>query len=220
MIYKMENQFTLPLIGDFAPSFKAQSTKWHINFPEDYSGKWVVLFSHPADFTPVCTTEFMWFQNAYSDFQNIWVELLWYSVDGIHSHIEWLKNIEKNFGVKIEFPLLAGTQIAHLYWMLHPNADNSATVRAVFVVNPDSKISAIMYYPLSNWRSVAEILRLVKSLQTTAKFKRATPENRPNNSFFGDKVIVPPANTMEQSVEYANKYENKDWYLCTEKNPN
>jgi len=216
----MENQNTLPLIWDMAPAFKALSTKWEVNFPEDYKGKRVVLFSHPADFTPVCTTEFIGFQNAYEDFKAINTELLWYSVDGIHGHIEWLRNIEKNFWIKVEFPLLAWQQIAHLYGMLHPNADNSATVRAVFVINPEWKISAIMYYPLSNGRSVAEILRLVKSLQTTAVHKRATPENWPNNPIFGDKVIVPPANTMEDAKAYPEKYENKDWYLCTEKNPN
>lgn len=203
-----------------APVFKAQSTQGFINFPEDYKGKRTVLFSHPADFTPVCTTEFMGFQNAYKDFQAINTELLGYSVDGVHSHIEWLKNIEKNFGVKVEFPLLAGAQIAHLYGMLHPNADTSVTVRAVFVINPEGKIEAIMYYPLSNGRSVSEILRLVKSLQTTATYGRATPENWPKNPIFGDKVIVPPANTMDQSVENAAKYDNKDWYLCTEENPN
>jgi peroxiredoxin (alkyl hydroperoxide reductase subunit C) len=216
----MENQNVLPLIGDKAPSFKTQSTQWFVNFPEDYKGKWVVLFSHPADFTPVCTTEFIWFQNHYQDFKNINTELLWYSIDWIHSHIEWLKNIDKNFGIKVEFPLLAWTQIAYLYGMLHPNADSSATVRAVFVINPEWIISAIMYYPLSNWRSVKEVLRLVKSLQTTAKYKRATPENRPENSIFWEKVIIPPANTMKQSLEYKEKYENKDWYLCTENNPN
>ena len=216
----MENQVTMPLIWDQAPAFTVQSTQWPINFPENYKGKWVVLFSHPADFTPVCTTEFIGFQNAYEDFKKINTELLWYSIDGIHSHIERIKNIEKNFWVKVEFPLLAGTQIAHLYGMLHPKADTSATVRAVFVINPEWKINAIMYYPLSNGRSVAEILRLVKSLQTTAKYKRATPENRPNNSIFGDKVIISPANTMEQAIEYSEKYENKDWYICTEENPN
>jgi len=216
----MENQRTLPLIGEMAPAFKAQSTAWPINFPEDYKGKRVVLFSHPADFTPVCTTEFIGFQNAYQDFKAINTELLGYSVDGIQWHIEWLRNIEKNFGVKVEFPLLAGSQIAHLYGMLHPSADDSATVRAVFVINPEGKISAIMYYPLSNGRSVAEVLRLVKSLQTTAKYKRATPENRPNNPIFGDKVIVPPASTMEDAIANPQKYENKDWYICTEENPN
>ncbi len=216
----MENQNTLPLIWDMAPTFKALSTQWVVNFPEDYKGKRVVLFSHPADFTPVCTTEFIWFQKAYDDFKAINTELLWYSVDGIHGHIEWLRNIEKNFWIKVEFPLLAWQQIAHLYGMLHPNADNSATVRAVFVINPEGKISAIMYYPLSNGRSVAEVLRLVKSLQTTAEHKRATPENWPNNPIFGDKVIVPPASTMEDAKTYPEKYENKDWYLCTEENPN
>ncbi|NOZ44018.1 MAG: peroxiredoxin [bacterium] len=216
----MENQVTLPLIGDVAPAFKVQSTQGVINFPKDYKGKWIVLFSHPADFTPVCTTEFIGFQKAYHDFQEINTELLGYSVDGVHSHIEWLKNIERNFDIKVEFPLLAGSQIAHLYGMLHPHADSSATVRAVFVINPEGKIAAIMYYPLSNGRSVQEILRLVKALQTTAQYGRATPENRPNNAIFGDKVIVPPANTMAQSIENANNYENKDRYLCTEANPN
>ncbi len=120
-----------------APEFKAQSTQGFINFPEDYKGKRVVLFSHPADFTPVCTTEFIGFQRAYADFKAINTELLGYSVDGVHSHIEWLKNVEKNFGVKVEFPLLAGSKIAHLYGMLHPNADTSVTVRAVFVINPE-----------------------------------------------------------------------------------
>ncbi len=216
----MENQIKMPLIGDMAPAFKAQSTNWPINFPEDYKGKWVVLFSHPADFTPVCTTEFIGFQNAYQDFKAINTELLGYSVDGIQGHIERLRNIEKNFGVTVEFPLLAGQQIAYLYGMLHPNADDSATVRAVFVIDPNGKIAAIMYYPLSNGRSVAEVLRLVKSLQTTAKHKRATPENRPNNSVFGDKVIVPPASTMEDAIAYPQKYENKDRYICTEENPN
>jgi len=216
----MENQNTLPLIWDMAPTFKALSTQWVVNFPEDYKGKRVVLFSHPADFTPVCTTEFIGFQNFYEDFKAINTELLWYSVDGIHGHIEWLRNIEKNFWIKVEFPLLAWQQIANLYGMLHPNADDSATVRAVFVINPEGKISAIMYYPLSNGRSVSEILRLVKSLQTTAEHKRATPENWPNNPIFGDKVIVPPASTMEDAKTYPEKYENKDWYLCTEENPN
>ncbi len=213
----MDQQIRMPLIGDQAPEFKAQSTQWLVNFPQDYKWKRVVLFSHPADFTPVCTTEFIWFQDYYQEFQKINTQLLGYSVDGIHWHIEWLRNIEKNFGVKIEFPLLAWSQIAYLYGMLHPNADNSATVRAVFVINPEGKISAIMYYPLSNGRSVQEILRLVKSLQTTAKHKRATPENRPNNRLFGDKVIVPPASTMKDAQEYPQKYENKDRYLCLDK---
>ncbi len=215
----MEEFYTLPLIGDKAPEFKAQSTQWVINFPEDYKWKRVVLFSHPADFTPVCTTEFIWFQKAYDKFKAMNTELLGYSVDWVHSHIEWLRNIEKNFWVKVEFPLLAWSQIAHLYWMLHPNADDSVTVRAVFVIDPEWTIAAIMYYPLSNWRSVEEILRLVKALQLTYSHKRATPENWPNNAIFGDDVIVPPASTLKDAKENESKYENKDWYICTEKNP-
>lgn len=216
----MEELYPLPLIGDYAPAFTAKSTQGEITFPGDYKGKWVVLFSHPADFTPVCTTEFIGFQKSYADFKAINTELLGYSVDGVHSHIEWLRNIEKNFWIKVEFPLLAGVEIGHLYGMLHPNAGTSETVRAVFVISPEGTIAAMMYYPMSNGRSIAEILRLVKALQTTAKYGRATPENWPNNSIFGDNVIVPPANTMDDAVAYPEKYEHKDWYLCTEKNPN
>ncbi len=222
----MENVFDMdydypriPLIWEKAPNFVAPSTMWPINLEEDYKWKWVILFSHPADFTPVCTTEFIWFQNKKDEFEKRNTELIWYSVDWIHSHIAWVKNIKEKFWVDITFPIVAHPSIAHNYWMLQPSADDSHTVRAVFVIDPDGKIAAIMYYPLSNWRSVSEILRLIDSLQMTTNHGRATPENWPNNSIFWDDVIVPPATSMKESEENPSKYENKDWYLCTEKNP-
>jgi peroxiredoxin (alkyl hydroperoxide reductase subunit C) len=210
----------VPLIGEQAPAFKAPSTMGPINFPEDYKGKWVVLFSHPADFTPVCTTEFMAFQAKKSEFDALNCELIGYSVDGVHSHIAWVKNIKEKFGVDITFPIVAHPSIAYNYGMLQPTADDSHTVRAVFVIDPDGKVAALMYYPLSNGRNIDEIIRLVKALQVTYKHDRATPANWPNNEIFGDRVIVPPAESLEQAKENTEKFDCKDWYICTDENPN
>jgi len=219
----MENNLNMPripLIGENAPAFSGPSTTWAINFPEDYKGRWVVLFSHPADFTPVCTTtEFVGFQDKKSEFDKRNVDLIGYSVDGIHSHIAWVHNIKDKLNVDIEFPIIADPSIAVNYGMLQPSADNSHTVRAVFVINPDGKIAALMYYPLSNGRNIDEILRLVDSLQMTATHKRATPANWPNNDLFWSDVIVQPAENLEQAKSNPAKYEHKDWYLCSEKMP-
>ncbi len=224
---KMENNIqqnelrpTIPLIGEDAPAFKAPSTMWEINFPEDYKGKWVVLFSHPADFTPVCTTEFIAFQKKYDEFKKRNTELIGYSIDGVHSHIAWVKNIKEKFGVDIQFPIVAHPKIAYQYWMLHPSADSSHTVRAVFIINPDGKIAAVLYYPLTNGRNIDEILRLIDALQTTYKYWRATPANWPSNELFGDKVIVPPASSLEEAEKNVSTYDCKDWYICTDENPN
>jgi len=196
--YDMPN---VPLIGEQAPEFKAPSTRWEINFPEDYEWKWVVLFSHPADFTPVCTTEFMAFQAKKEEFEKLNCDLIGYSVDWVHSHIAWVKNIKEKFGVEITFPIVAHPSIAYNYGMLQPTADDSHTVRAVFIIDPEGKIAALMYYPLSNGRNIDEILRLVKSLQTTADYGRATE-------------------SMEQAKENTEKFDCKDWYICTDENPN
>jgi peroxiredoxin (alkyl hydroperoxide reductase subunit C) len=212
---------SFPLIGDPAPKFKAQSTQGMVNFPEDYKGKWVVLFSHPADFTPVCTTEFLGFQDLQKEFEARNTKLVGFSVDGIHSHIEWLRNMERNFGVKITFPLLSGPHIAQLYGMIHPNADSTATVRAVFIIAPQGTVATIMYYPLSNGRNIFEILRMIDSLQTSYEHQKATPANWPHNRIFKDKVIVPPATTMEMATQRKEEYKDaKDWYIVTTDNPN
>ncbi len=213
------NDFRIPLIGEQAPEFNAPSTTWQINFPNDYNGKWVVLFSHPADFTPVCTTEFIAFQDKKDEFDKRWVELIWYSVDWIQSHIAWVNNIKEKFNVDITFPIVADMSIAFKYWMLQTSADSNHTVRAVFIINPEWKVAALMYYPLSNWRNIDEIIRLIDSLQMTAKHKRATPANWPNNKLFNDKVIVPPAANLAQSKENMAKYECMDWYICTQEKP-
>jgi len=212
-------EFRIPLIGETAPEFSSASTMGQINFPADYKEKWTVLFSHPADFTPVCTTEFMAFQAKKAEFDKRNVSLIGYSVDGIQSHIAWVNNIAEKFGVNIEFPIVADMSIAFKYGMLQSSADSNHTVRAVFFVNPEWKIAALMYYPLSNGRNIDEILRLIDSLQMTAEHKRATPANWPNNEMFGSDVIVPPAANMEQMAKNIATYNCKDWYLCTEKNP-
>jgi peroxiredoxin (alkyl hydroperoxide reductase subunit C) len=211
--------FNIPLIGEPAPAFEAPSTKGRIKFPEDYKGKWVVFFSHPADFTPVCTTEFISFQKHYDEFKKRNAELLGYSVDGVHSHIAWVKNIKEKFGVDIEFPIVAHPKIAYLYGMLHPTADDSHTVRAVFIIDPEGKVAAVLYYPLSNGRNIKEILRLLDALQVTYKYGRATPANWPENELFGDKVIVPPAESLQEAEENMKKFECKDWYICVDENP-
>jgi len=212
------SEVTLPLIGQDAPSFEAASTQGPLSFPQDFLGKWTVLFSHPADFTPVCTTEFMGFQDYYSEFQEINTELLGYSMDGVHSHIEWARNIQKNFGVEIKFPIIAGPGVAEKYGMIH-DVDSTATVRAVFVITPEGKIAAIMYYPMSNGRSIPEILRLVKALQKTAEDGVATPENWPQNKRLGSDVIVSPASSLKAAKENSENSDYKcyDWYLCTKK---
>ena len=215
-----QETINIPLIGEDAPAFKAPSTMGEINFPEDYKGKWVVLFSHPADFTPVCTTEFISFQKHLDEFKKRNTELIGYSVDGVHSHIAWVKNIKEKFGIDIQFPIVAHPKIAYLYGMLHPNADDSHTVRAVFIINPEGKIAAVLYYPLDNGRNIKEILRLIDALQTTYKYHRATPANWPENELFGDRVIVPPAASLQQADENESKFECKDWYICTDENPN
>lgn len=213
------NEFRIPLIGEQAPEFNAQSTTWNINFPTDYKWKWVVLFSHPADFTPVCTTEFIWFQSKIQEFEKRWVSLIGYSVDWIQSHIAWVNNIKEKFGVQITFPIVSDMSIAFKYWMLQPSASTSHTVRAVFVITPEWKIAAIMYYPLSNGRNIDEILRLIDSLQMTENYKRATPANWPNNNIFWDKVIVPPASNLAEMEKNISEYECKDWYICVQNNP-
>lgn len=210
----------VPLIWEKAPAFKAPSTTWEINFPEDYKGKWTVLFSHPADFTPVCTTEFIEFQRKKTEFDKRNVELIGYSMDGIHSHIAWVKNIKEKFNVDITFPIVAHPSIAYDYGMLHPSNDDSHTVRAVFFIDPDGKIASLMYYPSSNGRNIDEIIRLIDSLQMTYDKGRATPANWPNNSIYGDDVIVPPATSLEQADKNESEFDCKDWYICSQKNPN
>jgi peroxiredoxin (alkyl hydroperoxide reductase subunit C) len=186
----------IPTINSPAPDFTAVSTQGPLKLSDiTAKGKWVVLFSHPADFTPVCTTELTRFAQLQPEFEKINTQLIGLSIDSIYSHIEWVTQIEKNFGVKVNYPLIADldTKVAQAYGMIHEGASSTATVRAVFVIDPKQVIRAMIYYPLTNGRSIDEVLRIVQALQTNAQHSVATPEGwKP-----GDKVIVPPPVTYQ-----------------------
>ena len=214
----------LPLIGEPAPEFRAQTTHGSIEFPKDFKGKWVVFFSHPADFTPVCTTEFVAFAKRYKDFQALNTELLGLSVDHVYSHIKWVEWIKEKLGVEIPFPIVADTtgKIAELYGMIHPGASEAATVRAVFLICPQGIVRAILYYPLNIGRNIEEILRLLRAFQTATKEGVALPADWPQNELIGDRVIVPPPADVEGAktrLEEAKqgKVECYDWWFCHKK---
>ncbi|MCB2060871.1 MAG: peroxiredoxin [Novosphingobium sp.] len=183
---------SMPRINEPAPNFSANTTDGPRSL-SDYKGKWLVLFSHPADFTPVCTTEFMGFAQAADDFKALNCELLGLSIDSVHAHIAWMRSIEDKFGVEIPFPIIEdlSMQVAKSFGMIHPGASDTSAVRATFIIDPEGIIRAMVYYPMSNGRSVAEFLRLLKALQTADANAIATPENwQP-----GQPVIVPPPKT-------------------------
>ncbi|MCH4896440.1 peroxiredoxin [Marinilabiliaceae bacterium JC040] len=213
----------MPRIGEKAPEFKAVTTQGEINFPSDYTGKWKILFSHPADFTPVCTTEFMAFGSMYSEFENLNCQLVGLSVDGLHSHIAWLRTIKEKIDYKgmkdleIKFPLIddVSMKVAKLYGMIQPNESETAAVRAVFFVDPENIIRTIMYYPLSLGRNFDEIKRVLVGLQTVDNFGVALPADwRP-----GEDVIIPPANSCGVAKERVEADEEGmkcyDWFFCT-----
>ncbi len=203
----------LPRMNERAPDFEAPTTHG-VKKLADYQGKWLVLFSHPADFTPVCTTEFMAFAKAQDQFTQLNCELLGLSIDSHHSHVAWIRNIQEKFGVEIKFPIIADLSmtVAKAYGMIHPGAGDTSAVRATFIIDPNGILRAMVYYPMSNGRSIAEFLRLVKALQTSDTHKVATPEGwQP-----GEKVIVPPPATAAEAQARVSQgeYECVDWYFC------
>ena len=203
----------VPRIGEPAPQFEAITTQGTIKL-EDFKGSWLVLFSHPADFTPVCTTEFMAFADIQEDLRELNCELMGLSIDSVYAHIAWVRNIEEKLGKKITFPVIAdlNKEVATKYGMIMPGDSKTETSRCVFVIDDKQIIRAMIYYPLTTGRNMAEILRLVHALQTTDKNGVATPANwRP-----GDKVIVPPPQTQEMAEERVsdNTVECSDWYFC------
>ncbi len=204
---------SLPRIGDPAPQFEAVTTHGNLKL-EDYKGSWVLLFSHPADFTPVCTTEFIGFQNISPQLKEMNTELLGLSIDSVNSHIAWVRNIEENFGTKIEFPVIAdlSMEVAEKFGMIMPNESSTEASRAVFVIDDKQIVRAIIYYPLSTGRNMDEMVRLVKALQTADEHNVATPADWQE----GDKVIVPPAKTQAGAEERMNNkdYECVDFYFC------
>lgn len=206
-----EKQLQFPQLNKPAPEFNAKTTHGDRTL-EDYKGKWLVLFSHPADFTPVCTTEFIGFANAADEFAQMNTELLGLSIDSIHAHIAWVRNIEEKFGVKIPFPIIAdlSMEVANAYGMVQPGASDTAAVRATFIIDPEGVLRAMVYYPMSNGRSVKEFVRLVKALQTSDENSVATPENWVE----GEDVIVPPPHTVEDAAGRQDQgYDYVDWYF-------
>lgn len=215
-------EIRIPLINDPAPAFTAETTQGPIKFPEDYKGKWVILFSHPADFTPVCTTEFMTFASLADDFKALNTELIGLSIDSNYSHIAWLRTINEKIqykgmkNVEVKFPLISDIkmEVAKKYGMVQPNASGTQAVRAVFFIDPEGKVRALIYYPLSNGRNFAEILRLLKAMQTSDKYKVATPADwQP-----GDDVIVPPPGSCgiakDRMQNQGKDYKCLDWFMC------
>lgn len=199
-------------LGETAPDFEAVTTHGPMKL-SDYMGEWVILFSHPADFTPVCTTEFMGFAKMNPELEKRGVKLIGLSVDSVHSHIAWVRNIEEKMGVNIPFPVIAdlNMNVGTLYGMIHPGQSATAAVRCVFVIDPDQILRAMIYYPLSTGRNMDEILRLIDALQAADKYGIATPADwRP-----GDQAIVPPPATTEEAEKRLGEgYDCKDWYFC------
>ncbi len=219
----VEKIVSLPRIGEAAPEFTAVTTQGTIHFPQDYSGKWVILFSHPADFTPVCTTEFITFANLEKNFEALNCKLVGLSVDGLYSHIAWLRNIKENIsfndmsGVEVKFPLIEDItmEVAKKYGMIQPGESSTKAVRAVFVIDPKGMIRAMIYYPLSLGRNFDELQRVLIALQTADNFSVATPADwRP-----GKPVIVPPAGSCGVAKDRVDGKEKgvicEDWYFCT-----
>lgn len=205
----------IPLIGERFPEMTVVTTDGKKELPKDYKGKWLILFSHPGDFTPVCTTEFVEFAKKHDEFRKINTELLGLSIDQVHAHIKWMEWIKENVGVEITFPIIADSmgKVATKLGMVDPER-GSATVRAVFVIDPDGVIRLIMYYPSEVGRNINEIYRSVKALQLSDKQKVVVPGNWPENSILGSKVIIPPVATYKDALERkASSQEGYDWWF-------
>jgi len=220
-----KEEFKMPLIGDKAPSFTANTTQGVINYPEDFQGKWVILFSHPADFTPVCTTEFMTFASMEEQFKKLNVQLIGLSVDSLYAHIAWLRTIQEKIeykgmkNVEVKFPLIEdiSMSVAKKFGMIQPSSSTTQAVRAVFVMDPETKVRTILYYPASTGRNFDEIKRIVVALQKADKEQIATPADwRP-----GEDVIIPPAGSCGTAKDrMESEDEGKyclDWFMCFKK---
>lgn len=214
-----------PLIGEPAPSFEAETTQGPIRFPDDYKGKWVIFFSHPADFTPVCTTEFMTFAAMQGEFQALNCELVGLSIDSTYSHIAWLRTIREKVqfrdmkDIEVNFPVISDLKmdVSRLYGMLQPSASTTQAVRAVFIIDPEGKVRAVLYYPLSNGRNFQEIKRLLIAMPTSDAHQVATPADwQP-----GEEVIVPPPGSCGTAKERVESQDPSircvDWFLCFKK---
>jgi len=213
MSKEKKQKYAMPRIGDVAPDFEAVTTQGKIKFSEFNKDSWVVFFSHPADFTPVCTTELSGFAQRKEEFTALNTKLIGLSIDSIHAHVAWVNNVKKNMGILMDFPIIADIDmnVSKLYGMLMPGESETAAVRAVFFMDPKGKIRLIMYYPLNVGRNMDEILRSLKALQTADKNGVALPLNWVP----GEKVIVPPPKTIEEmETREKSDYEMVDFYLA------
>lgn len=205
----------MPLLGEKIEDRKVKTTHGLINFPSYYAGKWVTLFSHPADFTPVCTTEFVAFQKRIGEFKSLNCELIGLSIDQVFAHIKWVEWIKEKLGIEITFPIIADDmgEMAKSFGMISP-AKGTNTIRAIFIIDPNSVLRLILYYPQEIGRNIDEIVRTVKALQTSDANKVAIPAGWPNNELIGDKVIIPPASDVKTAEERSKQFECYDWWFC------
>jgi len=222
-----DQKYSIPLIGDQAPSFTAETTQGKINFPADYKGKWVIFFSHPADFTPVCTTEFMTFAKMEPEFEKLNCKLLGLSIDSTYSHIAWLRTIKEKIeykgmkGIEVNFPVISDLtmEVSKAFGMLQPNVSTTQAVRAVFIIDPKGIVRSVLYYPSSNGRNMEEVKRLLVAMQMSDANKVATPANWTP----GDDVIVPPPGSCGVAKERMQSNEpgqtKLDWFLVLKKCP-
>lgn len=208
----------MPLLGDRFPEIEVQTTHGRLALPSAYKGKWFILFSHPGDFTPVCTTEFIAFASASDEFAKLNCELIGLSIDQVFSHIKWTEWIKDKMGVEIKFPVIADGMgaLAQKLGMIHPGKGGN-TVRAVFVVDQNGAFRLIMYYPQEIGRNIDEVLRAVKALQISDQNKVAMPANWPNNAILKDRVIIPPASDEDTAKERLKSFECYDWWFCHKK---
>ncbi len=207
----------MPLIGDRFPKLEVQTTKGKMKIPDAFRGEWFILFSHPADFTPVCTTEFVAFQKRFDEFKKLNCELIGLSVDQVFSHLKWEEWIKEKLKIEIKFPIIADTgKVANKLGLIHPGKGTN-TVRAVFFVDPKEVIRAILYYPQELGRNMDEILRMVKGFQVSDKNGVAIPANWPKNELIKDKVIIPPASDEKTAKKRLKEYDCYDWWFCHKK---
>jgi peroxiredoxin (alkyl hydroperoxide reductase subunit C) len=208
-----ESKINMLLLGDDFPELKIQTTHGPMNIPGDLKGQWFVLFSHPADFTPVCTTEFVAFQKRYDEFEKLGCQLIGMSVDQVFSHIKWIQWIKSELNIEIKFPIVAANDsVALKLGMLHPGKGTN-TVRAVFIADPKGKVRLIMYYPQEVGRNMDEVVRAVRALQISDK-QGAVPAGWPNNELIGNRIIVPPATDEKTAQKRSEEYECYDWWFC------
>ncbi len=204
----------MPLLGDDFPQLEVATTHGTLNLPSDLKGSWFVLFSHPADFTPVCTTEFVAFQKLIPEFDKLGVKLIGLSIDQVQSHLKWIEWIKEKLGVEITFPVIAANDsVANKIGLLHPGKGTN-TVRAVFIVDPNGKVRLVIYYPQEIGRNMEEIVRAVKALQTSDKNKVALPADWPNNGLIKDRAIIPPPPTEAEAKKRLKEYEGYDFWFC------